>query len=314
MTSSQQTARRSGTNGTGVTASSKVFLNVGVDLLCLSFIVIVLLLTLIFRSSIPDWTSHCAGYLFAACAYLAAVVVGNRFSHEFVRVSVHTAAVTLLFSYLFGAVHSLQHIVVPGWMDAQVLAFETTVTGRDATLFFQDHMNSVLTEVMMFAYVSYIPLLPLISLICFWSADHRAAQDYLFSLSFAYILCYAGFMLYPVASPLYHQKELYVVPFDGGVFTWFGEWMRHNVHFAGGSLPSPHCAASTVMIGMMWRYNRRLFHILLPLVLMIYVSTVYGRYHYVSDGVAGIIAGLIVLGTSSQLSAWFERRWTALTA
>jgi membrane-associated phospholipid phosphatase len=289
-----------------------VFLNVGVDLLCLMFIAVVLVLTLVFNAQIPDWQSHCASYIGAGAAYMFAVFLGNRFSSEFLRVCVHTAAVTLLFSFLFGAVHSLQHIVVPGWMDAQVLAFETKLTGRDATLFFQDHMSPTITEVMMFAYVSYVPLLPLISLVCFWSADHRAAQDYLFSLSYSYILCYIGFMLYPVASPLYHQRDLYLIPFDGGVFTWFGEWMRHNVHFAGGSLPSPHCAASTVMLGMMWRYNRRLFRVLFPLVILIYVSTVYGRYHYVSDGVAGIIAGFVVLGTSSKLSALLERLWNGL--
>jgi membrane-associated phospholipid phosphatase len=197
-------------------------------------------------------------------------------------------------------------------MDAQVLSFETRFTGVDATLFFQNHMNTVLTEIMMFAYVSYIPLLPLISLICFWSMDHNAAHDYLFNLGYAYIVCYIGFMLFPVASPLYHQKELYYIPFDGGLFTWCGEWMRHNVHFAGGSLPSPHCAASTVMIGMMWRYNRRLYWILLPLVLMIYISTVYGRYHYVSDGAVGIITGFFVLRTSKGLSRALERMWNTL--
>ncbi|MFM8568766.1 MAG: phosphatase PAP2 family protein [Candidatus Kapaibacterium sp.] len=296
-------------NGVSRVDGPSVFLSVGVDLLCLVFIAIVLVLTLVFAADIPDWKSHCAGYVVAAVAYTAAVAAGNRFSHEFLRVCIHTAAVTLLFSYLFGAVHSLQHIVVPGWMDAQVLAFETAFTGRDATLYFQDHMSPTVTEVMMFAYISYVPLLPLISLICFWSADHRAAQDYLFSLSYSYILCYIGFMLYPVASPLYHQRELYSIPFEGGVFTWFGEWMRHNVHFAGGSLPSPHCAASTVMLGMMWRYNRRLFRPLFPLVILIYVSTVYGRYHYVSDGVAGIVAGAIVLATSSKLSAFLEGMW-----
>jgi membrane-associated phospholipid phosphatase len=55
-----------------------------------------------------------------------------------------------------------------------------------------------------------------------------------------------------------------------------------------------------------------LFRVLFPLVILIYVSTVYGRYHYVSDGVAGIIAGFVVLGTSSKLSALLERLWNGL--
>ena len=63
--------------------------------------------------------------------------------------------------------------------------------------------------------------MPLISLFAFWGRDSKASYDYLFNLAFAYFVCYTGFMLFPVASP-YYQKELYTIPFDGYVFTWFG--------------------------------------------------------------------------------------------
>ncbi len=264
-------------------------------------------MTLLFASRVPDWSTHSFKYVIALILYTAATRLSDKVQHNFLRVLLRTVCITMLCNFLFESSHSLQHIFVPGWMDAQVIAFETQFTGIESTLYFQQHMSTLLTEIMMFAYVIYVPLLPFISLFAFWGRDRQASYDYLFNLAYAYFVCYTGFMLYPVASPLYHQKELYTIPFDGYAFTWFGEWMRHNVHYAGGSLPSPHCAAATVMLVMMWRYNRRVFWPLLPVVLVLYVSTVYGRYHYISDGIVGIIAGVAVLMTAPALSRALQK-------
>ncbi len=258
--------------------------------------------TVVFYNHVLDWQLHALKYLFALVLFTAGSRVCNRPKSEFLRALLRTVTITLLCNFLFESSHSLQHIFVPGWMDAQVLTIETQYLGVDATLWFQQHMSPWLTEIMMFAYTIYVPLLPFIALFAFWGKDRAATMDYLFNLAFAYFVCYTGFLLYPVASPLYYQRELYTIPLDGYLFTWFGEWMRHNVHHAGGSLPSPHCAAATVMLVMMWKYNRKVFWPLLPVVLILYVSTVYGRYHYVSDGVVGIIAGVVVLLAAPALS------------
>ena len=42
-----------------------------------------------------------------------------------------------------------------------------------------------------------------------------------------------------------------------------------------------------------WRYARRVGYVLLPLVTAICIATVYGRYHYVVDVVAGIFMAIV---------------------
>ncbi len=148
---------------------------------------------------------------------------------------------------------------------------------------------------MMFAYVIYLPLLPLVALVCYRSTGTKGAHDYLLNLTLANILCFCGFIVFPVAGPLVHYPEMFTVPLDGGFFTSCGEWMRSNVHYPGGCLPSVHCCAATVMVVMLCRYNRKLFWVALPIVLTVYVATVYGRYHYAWDGIAGILVAFIVL-------------------
>jgi membrane-associated phospholipid phosphatase len=56
------------------------------------------------------------------------------------------------------------------------------------------------------------------------------------------------------------------------------------------------------------KYTRRGFLWLAPVILSLYVSTVYGRFHYVSDAVAGIAAaGLCLLAAPAIRRAWEGR-------
>ncbi|MCZ6776284.1 MAG: hypothetical protein O7D34_07500, partial [Ignavibacteria bacterium] len=64
----------------------------------------------------------------------------------------------------------------------------------------------------------------------------------------------------------------------------------------------PHCAAGTVMLAMLYRYNRKLFYPAVPVLISLYVATVYGRYHYTADGIAGILAAVFVLKFSPKFA------------
>jgi hypothetical protein len=291
-----------------------------IDIICLGFVALLLALTLIFAEKVAGWRELANGFLIAGMLYLSAVVLVHRLPKGFFATAVHTTAVLALFGFLFDAVDGLQHIIVEGWMDDALISLEYSLIGTESSLFLQQFTNPILTETMMFAYVIYVPLLPLTALICYCSKKGNATNEYLSNLSLANIVCYIGFILFPVASPLYHWPELYTVSLDGGFFTWCGEWMRQNQHYAGGSLPSPHCAAATVMLAMLHRHSRRLFYLALPTILMLYVSTVYGRYHYAWDGVAGILTAVAVLKWNPKvvasvelLRAWLRRLWEAHT-
>jgi membrane-associated phospholipid phosphatase len=102
--------------------------------------------------------------------------------------------------------------------------------------------------------------------------------------------------------------DCYTVPLNGYLFTWLGEWVRTSLQFPGGSIPSPHCAAATVMWAMAYRYHRPAFWLLLPMVSSLYVSTFYGRYHYVSDAVLGIATGVVAAKMAPALTRSWERR------
>src|SRR3990172_7504266 len=264
-------------------------------------------LALLFHGSVEGWWMLVLKNLGAAIVYLVVVWLSDRAAAKFLRFFLRVAAVTLAYAYLFGAVDKLQLILHGEWLDAYVMDAEQYIFGLQPTLWFQQFTTPPLTEWMMFAYVIYVPLYPVLCGIIYYRHGDVAMEDYFFTLGFTNILCDIGFIIFPVAGPMFTIGDLYSVPLDGYVFTYFGELMRSQLHYIGGTIPSPHCAAATIMWIMAYRYHRRWFWFLTPVVLSLYVSTFYGRYHYVTDAVIGVAVAFLALAIVPFLIKGWEK-------
>lgn len=273
------------------------------DALVLGTLAVFSLLAVIFL--VDGWLVLLAKNLGVGALFLAAVYAIPRIRARFWRFFVRVAAITLSYAYLFGAVAQLQLIVHSEWLDYLVLDLEQYVFGVQPTLWAEKFTTPWLTEWMMFSYVIYVPMYPVLCGIIYFLRGELPMEEYFFALGLTNVLCDIGFILFPVASPLYYVREIYTVPLDGYFFTTLGELMRSQLHYAGGSIPSPHAAAATIMWVMAYRYHRPSFHVLTPIVLSLYVSTFYGRYHYLTDAVVGIlVAGLALAIAPALMRAW----------
>jgi hypothetical protein len=258
-------------------------------------------LALLFSPRVDGWGLLILKSIGAAIGYLLVVYLSQRANTKFLRFFLRVAAVTLTYAYLFGAVDKLQLIIHGHWLDEYVLDGEQYLFGVQPTLWLQHFTTPALTEWMMFAYVIYVPMYPVLCGIIYYLRGDVAMEDYFFTLGFTNILCDIGFILFPVAGPIATIGSLYTVPLNGSVFTFLGEMMRSNLHYVGGTIPSPHCAAATIMWVMAYRYHRPSFYILTPVVLSLYVSTFYARYHYVTDAVVGVAVAFLALAIVPML-------------
>ena len=146
----------------------------------------------------------------------------------------------------------------------------------------------------MFSYVAYGPMLFLTGCLCSRRGP-EGVEHYARLLARIYIVCYAGFLLFPLASQGFSSPPTLAPGLSGGWFTSLADAVRSDLHFPGGSLPSAHCAAATGMLAALWRYNRGFFWICLPIIAPIYIATIYGQFHYLWDSVSGILVGLAVI-------------------
>jgi hypothetical protein len=277
------------------------------DALILASLAFFSLLAALFWWRVPDWWTLILKNAAVAVAYVAFIHYSERAKGKFLKFLLRLAPVVLSYAYLFGAVDKLQHIIHPGWLDYHILDMEQRLFGLQPTLWIQDFTFPALTEWMMFTYVIYVPLYPVLCGIIYYRKGALAMEDYFFTLGFTNILCDIGFILFPVAGPLPTIGHLYTVKLDGYVWTWLGEEIRSNLHYIGGTIPSPHCAAATIMWAMAYRYHRPSFWVLAPVVLSLYVSTFYGRYHYLTDAIVGVAVAFLGLALAPMLMRMWDR-------
>lgn len=277
------------------------------DALILLALALFSILAVAFFPRVEGWYFLILKNCSVAILVLVSAYFTPRIQRRFPRFLVRTATITLTFAYLFGAVAKLQLILHHEWLDYLVLDFEQYVFGVQPTLWLQQFVRPWLTEWMMFSYVIYVPFYPILCGIIYYKRGELPMEEYFFTLGLTNILCDIGFILFPVASPMYYIKHLYTVPLDGYVWTYLGELMRSHLHYAGGSIPSPHAAAATIMWVMAYRYHKPSFYVITPIVLSLYVSTFYGRYHYLTDAVVGILVAILALVLAPRLMRLWDR-------
>jgi membrane-associated phospholipid phosphatase len=278
------------------------------DVLVLATLGLFAALSVLFHRRVEHWPLGALEDLAAAAAFLLAVAATRRIRRGFGRFLARTATVSLAYAYLFGAVDRLQLILHGRWLDASVLVFEGKLFGVQPTLWLQQFLRPWLTEWMMFAYVIYIALYPLVCGAIYLRHGEPALEECLLALGLANVTCDLGFIAFPVAGPTAYIGTSFTVGLHGYLFTSAGEFIRSHLHYVGGSLPSPHAAAATVLWAMTWRYRRGLFWLLTPLVVTLDVATFYCRYHYVTDAVAGILTAVGAIAAAPALQRWWHAR------
>ena len=277
------------------------------DGLILATLVLFTLLAIIFSYRIDGWGILAVKNIAVGAVYILLNHLSERAVKKFWKFFLRAAAVTLTYAYLFGAVDKFQLLIHGRWMDDYILDFEQWIFGVQPTLWLEDFISKPLTEWLMFSYVIYVPMYPVLCGIIYYLRGEVAMEDYFFTLGFTNILCDIGFILFPVASPMYYIKQLYTVPLNGWMWTFLGECMRKYLHFAGGSIPSPHTAAATIMWMMAYRYHRPSFWILSPIIVSLYFSTFYCRYHYVTDAIVGVVVAFLALAIVPALIRLWDK-------
>ncbi len=283
-------------------------------------------LTLVFHRRVPyaGWLIlwH-LGFLLLLTALVRVTGDGSPRALVFLRIFLPLLAIF----FTYRETEQYMRVFRDGWLDAGVVALERWVFGLQPLLWLEEVVRPWLTEIAKLVYGSYFLLIPLLPVALFAARRDTELQEYLFTLLLSFYLCYVGFMIFPVEGPRYWfgaapapgrhfpfppvpdpEGLRFAAPrLRGYVFTAIVDYIMSGGDSTGACIPSAHNAAAMVILVGVRRYYPKLFAAALPLVISICLSTVYNRYHYVTDMVSGVATGL----TAAFLGRWIYRRWRA---
>lgn len=163
--------------------------------------------------------------------------------------------------------------------------------------------NRLLNEFFSIGYSFYFILMPLAALVLYFRAPLSKFRTFMFTLAFTYFLHYILFIFLPAESPRFYMPGLR----ESLQGYWVSDWLQAAVEknaFPGGSFPSSHIAASIICL-MAYPYYGKWRHFVLLLTFMLFAGTIYGRYHYFVDVVAGLGVGL----GCYFVAPWLEKKW-----
>jgi membrane-associated phospholipid phosphatase len=197
----------------------------------------------------------------------------------------------LFFLFCFEELGVLVHLVSPRWQDAKLISFDHWLTGLHPSIWLEQFATPGRNEFMQFAYLTYFVYLVVLGGILYYRADWRGYWSVMTYSGVAYAIGYLIAIFFPIESPWFAMAGAWHAELRGGPFTAVINFIEHYGRVRGAAFPSEHVAGSFAALWGAWRHRRCLFWIMLPLVLCMCVSTVWGRYHYVADIFAGIVTG-----------------------
>jgi len=218
--------------------------------------------------------------------------------------------VPILYTFLYSETQVAIHWLFPGFFDQQVVSFEHWLLGVDLNLWIRSIQYPLLNEWMMFGYFSYYLLIPLLALTLFF--QHRAAElrQFVTAVTIAFVISYAGFILYPVEGPRHFFADQFQQPLAGYFFVPLVRWVIDGAAIHGGCMPSSHVAAASVVLIWAYRTIPRMGYALTPVVITLAIGTVWGRFHYISDVAVGLPIGIAAVWLGDY--CWRTSRVSAL--
>jgi membrane-associated phospholipid phosphatase len=189
-------------------------------------------------------------------------------------------------------------------LDKELIAVDQRLFGFQASVVIQRLVSAPLTSYMDFAYFYHVLNIPVVACFIYLKRPRRQFREMMTGLI---VVCFVGFLGYaavPAIGPVYTLRDQYTVPLRTSLalFNRQIELMDY-ARIPRDVFPSMHVAISFLVWLYAYRNSRRLFWILAPLILSLWVSTVYLRYHYLIDVVAGLVLAPLCYWLSNFLFA-----------
>jgi membrane-associated phospholipid phosphatase len=266
------------------------------DRIVIGYCLLMVLLIGLFGRPFGQYVGSMAFY--AGMAGVAAIIIRffdvtrNRW-HAFLRL-LYPA---IMFTFFYRQTGGLMFLIFPEFFDWQLVTFETMLFGIEPTLYIDRRLLNVwLNELFSLCYFAYYPMLPAFLLPVFLRRDDDVLKEFLAAACLMFFASYLLFFLYPAEGPRWFQASQYQHAIEGPVFRQWVNLVIAKGAVHGGAMPSSHTGIAVVILLFCFRYYRKCGWAILPVVLGLAIGTFWGRFHYVSDTVAGALLAFAAVG------------------
>jgi membrane-associated phospholipid phosphatase len=282
------------------------------DVITCGYLVIIGLLATVFAERIPQWWWYPLAHAMLVLALGIFLLRLSPIPTGWVRF-LRWWYPALLIPFIFNELQYLVHPINPVDIDAQLMAIDYALFGVHPTVWFERFTVPWLSEYMQLAYVTFYFLPFILCTPLYRQGQFLAFRVSLCALLLGYYVSYLLYFLTPARGPRFYLAAYHTLPLTG---LWLTTPLQATLDALEGiqrdAFPSGHTAIAIIVLAMVARYRRRLFYPLLVITVSLMISTVYLRYHYVIDVIAGVLLAVWCLGVTFWLYREHAERYPAL--
>ena len=214
-------------------------------------------------------------------------------------------------------------------LDHVFAGLEYDLFGCQPAIVFDQMFNSVWwREAFNMGYWLYYPMIAAVSFFYFFRRPDDVERC-TFVIMVSFFIYYLIYIFLPVAGPQFYFPVIGEQLAAAGTYPEIGGYFNLNpeitiaqegkgyiftelVGMAQSSgerptaaFPSSHIGASTILMILAFKASRRLFAIMVPVFVLLCCATVYIKAHYLVDGIAGLLSGLLFY----SIATWGYGKW-----
>ena len=228
----------------------------------------------------------------------------------------------LLYTAFFCETGLINRMFFPDYLDPLVIRWEQAIFGGQPSVSFMEKLSYLaVSELFYMAYFSYYLMIIGVGIALF-VRDRRQFFHFVSVVSFLFYVCYLIYVFLPVigSRAFFHQVESYALPPDSQRFAStdvYPESVKSGIFFRimlviyrifeapGAAFPSSHVAVALCTVYFSFRYLRPIRYWHLALAILLCFATVYCRYHYVVDVLAGLLTAAVLIPVGNWLYSRF---------
>lgn len=275
------------------------------DLITITFLSFLAILTVIYYRAIPKATSLIGLYSALITTQIVFARIKNK--GKFVSVLYDIVFPVLCVLLIFDSLGSIVHYINPKDIDPALIRVDYLIFGSHPTVILEKIMNPALTDLLQLAYSTYYFFPVSFGVLLFIEHRRKELNKSIFMILLCFYLSYLGYILFPALGPRFYLNSVQTAPLKGFLIAEpIQDFLNRLEGIKRDAFPSGHTAVTVIVLYLAYRFERRFLWVCLPIVAALIFATVYCRYHYVVDVIAGLLLTLLTV----FLGEWYYEWWS----
>ncbi len=293
-----------------------------VDIYTIGILTFYLILSIALFPKIVDAKMYILTNSFIIASIITLATIVEKFKAGYlIRLTRYIYIVPLIF-FIYSQTQIYISILNPNDFDWLLIKWDNIIFGTNPNVFLSQFANPWLTEFLQFSYMTFFIMPLILGFEIFIKRDINTYLSFARIITFGFFVSYLLYFFLPAIGPRFTLFDFNAINLElPGVY--FTDLMRELVNIGGGirnaiplppadavnrdCMPSGHTMITIINMWQAHKYKTKFRWWIYFFGVSLIIATVYLRYHYVVDVIAGVIFAIVVLWVEPKIRNLFKK-------